>query len=75
MATRIGMVSLGCSKNQVDAEKMLYKLKSSGFEIIEDAGLADIVIINRITKLNTLLIDNLIFFVGLLIDSHTKKTK
>ncbi len=46
MATRIGMVSLGCSKNQVDAEKMLYKLKSSGFEIIEDAGLADIVIIN-----------------------------
>jgi len=46
MATRIGMVSLGCSKNQVDAEKMLYKLKKSGFEIIEDAGLAEIVIIN-----------------------------
>lgn len=46
MATRIGMVSLGCSKNQVDAEKMLYKLKKAGFEIIEDAGLAEIVIIN-----------------------------
>jgi len=40
---------------------------------LPSSPIAYIVIINRITKLNALLIDNLIFFVGLLIDSHTKK--
>lgn len=46
MATRVGMVSLGCSKNQVDAEIMLAELKKEGFEICADAGLCDVVIIN-----------------------------
>ena len=46
MSTRVGMVSLGCPKNQVDAEHMLYDLKKQGFEIITDAALADVVIVN-----------------------------
>ena len=46
MAIRVGMVSLGCPKNQVDAEQVLYKLREDGFEITADAGLADVVIIN-----------------------------
>ncbi len=46
MSTRIGMVSLGCPKNQVDAEHMLYNLKQEGFEIVSDAALSDIVIVN-----------------------------
>ena len=46
MATRVGMVSLGCPKNQIDAEHMLYSLKSEGFELVQDAALADVVIIN-----------------------------
>jgi ribosomal protein S12 methylthiotransferase len=46
MATRVGMVSLGCPKNQVDAEHMLYDLRKNGFEIVSDAALADVVIIN-----------------------------
>lgn len=46
MATRVGMVSLGCPKNQVDAEHMLFDLKKQGFELIADAGLADVVIVN-----------------------------
>ncbi|MBR6338310.1 MAG: 30S ribosomal protein S12 methylthiotransferase RimO [Ruminococcus sp.] len=46
MATRVGMVSLGCPKNQIDAEHMLYALKAEGFELIQDAALADCVIIN-----------------------------
>ena len=46
MSLKIGMVSLGCSKNQVDAERMLFKLKEAGFEISGDAGLSDIVIVN-----------------------------
>lgn len=40
------MVSLGCPKNQVDAEHMLYNLREEGFEIIADAALAQVVIIN-----------------------------
>lgn len=40
------MVSLGCSKNQVDAERMLYKIKEAGYKLVDDAALADIVIIN-----------------------------
>ena len=46
MATRVGMVSLGCAKNQIDAERMLYMLKEEGFEIVADAALAEVVIIN-----------------------------
>ncbi len=46
MPIRVGMVSLGCPKNQVDAEHMLYNLRECGCEIISEAGLADVVIIN-----------------------------
>lgn len=46
MATRVGMVSLGCPKNQVDAEHMLYDLKKEGYEIVSDAALADVVVVN-----------------------------
>lgn len=43
---RVGMVSLGCPKNQVDAERMLYLLKRDGYELVADAALSDVVIIN-----------------------------
>ena len=46
MATRVGMVSLGCPKNQVDAEHMLYDLKKEGYQIVADAALADVVVVN-----------------------------
>ena len=46
MSIKVGMVSLGCSKNQVDAERMLYKIKEGGYKLVEDAALADVVIIN-----------------------------
>lgn len=46
MPTRVGMVSLGCPKNQVDAEHMLFDLKKEGLEIVSDAALSDVVIIN-----------------------------
>jgi ribosomal protein S12 methylthiotransferase len=41
----VGIVSLGCSKNLVDSERMLYKLHGK-FELEADAALADVVIIN-----------------------------
>lgn len=43
---KIGMVSLGCPKNQVDAEMMLYSLKQAGFEISSEESQADAIIIN-----------------------------
>lgn len=46
MSKKIGMVSLGCPKNQVDAEIMLYRLKEAGYEITGNEGEADIVIVN-----------------------------
>ena len=46
MAVRVGMVSLGCPKNQVDAEHMLSLLKIDGYELVADAALADVVIVN-----------------------------
>ena len=44
--SKIGMVSLGCPKNQMDAELMLAKLRDAGFDITADAETADAVIIN-----------------------------
>lgn len=46
MTCKVGMVSLGCPKNQMDAELMLARIKNAGFELIADSGLADVVIIN-----------------------------
>ena len=46
MPVKVGMVSLGCNKNQVDAERMLYKIKEAGYQLVADAALSDIVIVN-----------------------------
>jgi len=44
--SKVCMVSLGCPKNQVDAEMMLYSLKQAGFEIVSEEADADAIIIN-----------------------------
>lgn len=46
MSVKLGMVSLGCSKNLVDSERMLYKLRSNGYELVVDPSKADVVIVN-----------------------------
>src|SRR5258706_12905290 len=43
---RVGLISLGCAKNLVDAEIMLGSLMKSGVEITNDAAGADVVIVN-----------------------------
>jgi len=40
------MVSLGCPKNQVDAEQMLGVLAGSGYEITADQAEADVIVVN-----------------------------
>ena len=43
--TKVGFISLGCSKNLVDTEVMLKKLVDAGYEIVEDID-ADVVVVN-----------------------------
>lgn len=40
------MISLGCPKNQVDAEQMLGVLAGSGFEITSEQNKADVIVVN-----------------------------
>lgn len=46
MGKKIGFVSLGCPKNQIDLEVMLCRLHKAGYEITGEVEEADIVIIN-----------------------------
>lgn len=43
---KVGFISLGCDKNRVDLEKIIFILKSAGLEIISDPADANIIIIN-----------------------------
>lgn len=43
---KIGVVSLGCSKNRVDSEMMMGFLVSGGYELTNDPAQADIIIVN-----------------------------
>ncbi len=46
MAIKVGMVQLGCAKNQVDGEMLMASLKAAGYELSDDAALADVAIVN-----------------------------
>lgn len=46
MSATVGMISLGCPKNQVDAELMLAKLDEAGFRISNEISGCDVVIVN-----------------------------
>jgi ribosomal protein S12 methylthiotransferase len=43
---RVGMISLGCAKNLVDAEVMVGTLLKDGVEVTNDTAQADVVIVN-----------------------------
>ena len=49
---KVALVSLGCSKNLVDAEEMLGLMEKSGFENVEDESDADVIIINTCAFIN-----------------------
>lgn len=46
MAIKISMVSLGCSKNQIDAEMLLARAQNAGYTLCGDVAEGDIVIVN-----------------------------
>lgn len=43
---KVGFISLGCNKNLVDTEKTIALFKAHGYEIVNEAGKADIIVIN-----------------------------
>lgn len=49
---KFGVISLGCDKNRVDAEKLLYLIKSRGGVLTDDVQNANILIINTCAFLN-----------------------
>lgn len=49
---KVGMISLGCPKNQVDGELMLAKLADAGYEITDNCEGADCVIVNTCGFIN-----------------------
>ena len=42
----VGVISLGCAKNQVDTEEMLSFLKKDGFQFVHDANEAQVLVVN-----------------------------
>lgn len=42
----IGFISLGCAKNQVDCERMMYRVQEAGHTVLADLTNADVVVIN-----------------------------
>ncbi len=50
---KIGMISLGCSKNLVDTERMLGMLKQGGHEIVADPKQAEAILINTCGFINS----------------------
>ena len=46
ISKKVGMISLGCPKNQVDGEALLAKLNNAGYEIVTDIEASDVMIIN-----------------------------
>ena len=42
----IGFISLGCAKNQVDCERMMYRVQEAGYQVSDGIDGCDVVVIN-----------------------------
>ncbi len=76
MPIKVGMVSLGCPKNQVDAELLLHKIKEDGYVLEPDSGNCDVVIINTcgfIESAKQEAIENILEFITLKKEGAIKK--
>lgn len=68
MAIRVGMASLGCPKNQIDAELLLAKLQAAGYQLVGDTGNCDVVVVNTcgfIQSAKEEAIENIVEFINL----------
>ena len=42
----VGFISLGCAKNQVDCERMMYRVQEAGHQVLAELVGSDVVVIN-----------------------------
>ena len=52
MKQKIGIITMGCSKNAVDSERLMAQLRINDFEIVKDPNEADSLIINTCGFIN-----------------------
>lgn len=43
---KVGFIGLGCEKNMINTEQMIYRVKEAGHQIVSDADAAEIIVIN-----------------------------
>ena len=56
---KIGFISLGCDKNRVDLENVIFSLKSAGFEIVNNPEIANIIVVNTCSFLESARIESI----------------
>ena len=72
----IGFISLGCAKNQVDCERMMYRLQEAGHQIQADLVDTDVIVINTcgfIDSAKSEAIDHILLAADLKAQGLTKK--
>lgn len=43
---KVGFIGLGCEKNMINTEQMIYRVKEAGHTIVSDADAAEVIVIN-----------------------------
>ena len=72
----IGFISLGCAKNQVDCERMMYRVQEAGHTVCADVEGCDVVVINTcgfIDSAKAEAIDYILSTAGLKADGYVGK--
>ena len=72
----IGFISLGCAKNQVDCEQMMYRVQEAGHTVKADIAGSDVVVINTcgfIDSAKAEAIDYILHTAGLKADGYVGK--
>jgi ribosomal protein S12 methylthiotransferase len=66
---KVGMISLGCAKNLVDAEIMLGDIANHGMEVTRDAESADVLIVNTCAFIDSAKEES----IEAILDAHEKR--
>src|SRR6266446_4924533 len=66
---KVGMISLGCAKNLVDAEVMLGDIVNHGMEVTRDAEEADVLIVNTCAFIDSAKEES----IEAILDAHEKR--
>src|SRR5213595_4085396 len=69
--TKVGMISLGCAKNLVDAEIMLGSVLQCGMEITSRAQDADVLVVNTCAFIDSAKEES----IGAILEAHQQRGK